>query len=91
MDNMTKRWGFFRHAALIFLEIRQVFLRKIALPDEKISRRWSYCHFPNKPWSIQALKTRKEREAWRGNHQGFHLQITITTKSENPQSGFSDF
>ncbi len=35
MDNISKQRIFFRHTALIFLEIRQVFLRQIALSAGK--------------------------------------------------------
>jgi len=35
----------FRHTALNFLEIKQLFLRKFALSGEKIARHWSFRQF----------------------------------------------
>ena len=35
---------FFRHTALMFLAIHKVLLRQIALPGEKIPRRWAQFH-----------------------------------------------
>ena len=46
--NMPKRRVFFRYAALIFLAIHQGLLRQIALPGEKIPRRWAHFQFSNK-------------------------------------------
>jgi hypothetical protein len=45
--NAPNRRAFFRRAALTCLEIHKVFLRQIALPGEKIPRRWAYCQFSN--------------------------------------------
>ena len=46
--NMPKGWVFFRHTALLFLAIHQVWLRQSALSDEKIPGRCTNCYGSNK-------------------------------------------